>query len=292
MCSSDLNVKTVTYGGEKIAGTSQDWVATLTFDNADESVIRWVSKGSNISQTAWSASRLTLTAKPAATYIVTFEPKKNYKWKEGVTVPDYTLVIEKLKIAKPVLFNDAEVTEEGVHATYTATSKSIGFDNKLHSIYLDFPTLPATSDISYTKQSSVYTLHEGNFETAWNGDRMSKTGREAGTFKITVSPTNNYCWSDGTSDPVIFTFIIVPVNVDCLDMYTTDEFGSDELMHITNENFSVNLDYDGNPKTVRIGNPDATNDSEKYLTTGDYAMTFYLLDKDGNFIGLDRKSVV
>ena len=280
------NVKTVTYGGEKIAGTSQDWVATLTFDNADESVIRWVSKGSNISQTAWSDSRLTLTAKPAATYIVTFEPKKNYKWKEGVTVPDYTLVIEKLKIAKPVLFNDAEVTEEGVHATYTATSKSIGFDNKLHSIYLDFPTLPATSDISYTKQSSVYTLHEGNFETAWNGDRMSKTGREAGTFKITVSPTNNYCWSDGTSDPVIFTFIIVPVNVDCLDMYTTDEFGSDELMHITNENFSVNLDYDGNPKTVRIGNPDATNDSEKYLTTGDYAMTFYLLDKDGNFIGL------
>ena len=87
------------------------------------------------------------------------------------------MVIEKLKIAKPVLFNDAEVTEEGVHATYTATSKSIGFDNKLHSIYLDFPTLPATSDISYTKQSSVYTLHEGNFETAWNGDRMSKDGQ-------------------------------------------------------------------------------------------------------------------
>ena len=282
LCAEDAavavnNVKTVTYGGEKIAGTSEDWVATLSFDNADEARIDWVST-SNIASTGWSDSRLTLAAKAASTYVVTFQPKKNYKWKDGVVVPDYTLIIERLKIARPVLYNDGE---EG--AEYTSTSKSIGFDDALHSIYFDFPTLAESSAVDYIKSASVYTLHEGNFETTWDGDRLAKTGKEAGTFKITITPTLNYCWSDGSSDPMFFTFIIVPVDVNCLDMWTTDEFGS-RLMEITNKEYSVNLHYDGDPKTVRIGNPDATTDKERYLTSGNYAMSFNLLDKDGNFI--------
>ena len=280
-------VKTVTYGGEKVSigsdGAMQDWVATLAFKNADEARISVSSSG--LGQQAWGDSRLILSARSAGSYTVTFTPKKNYKWKSGVNPPTYTLVIEKLKIALPNLVNDKESG-----ATFTSTLKSIGFGGK-HTFSLNFPTLEETKDTPYTKRSSVFVIHNGNFEERWDesGNVVTFEGIEANTYTFTVTPTNNYCWPDGSTREINFTFKIVPVNVKALHMWGSDPLGGTALQQVPyakDSGFKLKVSYDGEVKTVRIGNVGANGDAEKmYVTTGtSYNKKFFLLDEDGNFI--------
>lgn len=281
------NVKTVTYGGEKVLGDNgviQDWAATLAFKNADEARIRWVPTSAlSLGQDTWGDSQLVLKARNASTYTIKFEPQKNYKWKPGVNPPEYTLVIEKLKIAFPTLFND---NEEG--AKYTTTSKEIGFDGNAHPFMLQFPTLPSSAGIDYTKKSSVFIIHNGSFDEEWNtdGDRVTFTGTSAGTFLFNVAPTDNYCWQDGTVTERLFTFKIIPVSVDALHMFATPQFGGEptQVFFSEDEGFRRTVTYDGGEKTVIIGNKNPVDDSQKYVTSGSYEKYFFLLDEDGNMI--------
>ena len=287
------NVKTVTYGGEKVTvgddGTTQDWVATLAFRNADEARIKWIPTSSNeLGQQTWGDSRLVLSARSANTYTVRFEPQKNYKWKPGVNPPEYTLVIEKLKVAVPKLVNDGE---NG--ATFNSTTKQIGFDGNEHPFTLEFPTLAETKDTPYTKKSSVFIIHTGTFTENWDdtGDFVTFVGKEASTYTFTITPTNNYCWSDGSSSDKIFTFKIVPVNVNALHMYATSPLGGglDRVMYANDTGYQQRLNFDGTEKTVRIGNVSPVDDSERYVTSGDFEKYFFLLDEDGNMINRESE---
>lgn len=276
--------KTVTYGGEKMPDGLEDWVATLSFANCDQSRIKWISN--TLSQQTWSDSDLVLAGRSAKTYDVTFAPQKNYKWKDGVTVPTYTLVIEKLRIADPQLIQD-DGDDDAINKVFTKTSKSIRWDGKQHPIMLYFPTLDSVKDIIYTKASSIEFQYNGTFDRNWNGDYVTYKTSSAGQYTFEIFPTQNYCWSDGSTVNKIFTFTIQPKNFDALDFYATNQWGTGLIEYNWSEalgGYHAILNYDGQPKTVRIGNPDAIDDSQRYVLTGDYRKNFYLLDESGSYI--------
>lgn len=278
------NTKTVTYGGEKMPDGLEDWVATLSFANADQSRITWISN--TLSQQTWSDSDLVLAGRSAKTYDVTFKPNKNYKWKDGVTIPTYTLVIEKLKIGDPQLVRD-DGDDDAVGKEFTNTSKLIRFDGKQHPFKIYLPTLDSVKDIIYTKASSVEFQYNGTFDREWDGDYVTYRTSSAGEYTFEIFPTQNYCWSDGSTGSKIFTFIIQPVDVQALHFYATNQWDTDIQRYYWSDalgGFHAILNFNGQPKTVRIGNPDAKDDSGKYVLTGDYAKYFYLLDENGAFI--------
>ena len=289
------NTKTVTYGGEKMPDGIEDWVETISFTNADQSLIIWQSD--TLNQQFWRDSTLILSGRSARTYSVTFKPQKNYKWDEGVVVPTYYLVIEKLEIAKPTLINDGEQ-----YAEYTETTKTVPFrvdeNNEIvvHPFMFEFGTLGFIKDkgIIYTKSSSIEFNYNGTFNRQWEGgadeytEIVTFTTSAAGTYTFEIKPTNNYCWEGGENDSVKFTLIVLPIEIKSLAFYATNQYDSGlrEYTYNSRTGYSANLNYAvGKPKTVRIGNPDPKNDAERYITDpdNDYAKNFYILDEDGNY---------
>ena len=284
------NTKTVTYGGEKMADGVTDWVATLAFANADQSRISWVSH--TLSQQTWSDSDLVLAGRSAKTYDVTFTPKPNYRWKDGVTVPTYSLIINKLNIADPVLRqDDGDSYDNGGSAIFTKTTKTIRYDGKEggHRFKLEFPTLDSitSQNISYTKASSIEITYNGTFTKVWDGDFVTYNTGSAGTYTFEIFPTQNYCWSDGTTGAKVFTFIIQPIDISALHFYATNQYDSGIVRYQWSNalgGFHAILNYNEKEKTVRIGNENPVNDSERYVTTGDDAKSFEFLDENGVFI--------
>ncbi len=278
------NVKTVTYGGEKMADGTTDWIATLEFINADQSRIDWVSD--TLNDAGWLDSTLKLAGRSAKIYDVTFTPKKNYRWKDGVTVPTYTLVIEKLKIGDPQLVKDGEAgaTYDGPSAS-TPTSKTVRFNGDPHPFKIYFPTLASVKDIIYTKASSIEMQYNGTFDREWDGDYVTFKTSTAGEYTFEIFPTQNYCWSDGTTGSKIFNFIIQPIDIKSLEFWATNQWATGIQQYFyTSNGFNAIINYDGTPKTMRIGNDKPTTEAHKYQLTGDYAMYFGILDENGGFV--------
>ena len=282
--------KTVTFGGETNENGTQ-WFATLTFGNAYESRIAWDSLEMN--KYNWGDDTLVLSARAAGTYTVTFHCKDNYVWADGVIVPEVTLIINRLKIKDPSLIND---NEDG--ATYTSTQKTINCDFNLHSVIL-YIGMQGSVFVSYNQalERQWDTLDDGQSHTNTYtfGDttdtytlttsygQVGFTTNRAGTYNIILSPTSNYCWSDGTFGSRTFVFKITPSAVPTLQW---------ELKNPANNSWNIvngfdngeGFSYDGTYREVRIGNggevgtaaPSGAYDTNWY--------SFYIVDAKGNII--------
>ena len=286
------NKKTSTYGGEKVTinGKVQDWSETLTFIDANESHINYVASD-GLSQDTWGDSTLVLKASSAGIYTVTFTPQKNYKWKDGVTPPVYTLEINKLAISTPILIRGGDENE--LEVEYTDVLKQVRFNGEEHTFTLEFPTSAEATGVDYTKKSSVYIVHNGSFEEEWNeeGNRVTFHVIDADTYTFVLTPTNNYRWADGSTGEKVFKLIILPIDINVLDMRATKPASSniDDLTDIPYDDKQqlcmVTYQYDGTAKKVIIGNVNANGDmSQMYVTSGGYAKEFFILDDDGNYL--------
>ena len=305
----DTTTKTVTYGGEKFfdgPNKGEDWVATITFTNCDESRIEW--KSTTLSQQYWRDSALVLAGRSAKTYEVTFETKKNYKWKSGITVPTYSLVINKLQIAKPNFVKD---NEAGAEYNYKGADKWIMFEAGVeHNFILQFDTAKNLDNIIYTKSSSIEFSYNGNFGREWfqdkdKNDQVRFYTEAAGTYTFEVYPTQNYCWYN--ADPnapedtstIKFVFIIQPIALECLELWGPDPYGGSNLTQYYWNSYGnyewnekggywINVSYDGTAKTVRIGHNSPVSDAQRYITdeNNTFAKSFYILDKNGAIISV------
>ena len=257
------NTKIISYGGEKVIinNQEQDWVAELYFDNANEAQINFTATD-GLGKKTWGDKNLVVAARSAGTYTVTFTPKKNYKWIVGEEPPVYTLIITKLVIDYPVIHKDDDTNE----AKYEGRDKTIDFSESgaVRLFSLDFPSIESgeykNSNITYTKKSSVYIVYNGSFNSEWSkeGSTVTYKALDAGTFYFTVTPTNNYCWPDGSSDDIVFTFKIIAIDLPALECHV----GTEQVRYPDNgdKHFWINAQYSpGKSVTVEIG-----QDSDDY----------------------------
>ena len=231
---------------------------------------------------------LVLKATEKGTYTITLTPFN--KWSDGTNTPlTYKFQIIDRELEKPSLAADAGVSG----------NTKIVYDNGDYQ-YVSFYPVPQAY-VNWTADN----INEltGVSEYQWSDDGMLTLKAKAqGTYHITLSlkNTNNIKWTDGTTDPLEFTFIIGPrkiaispsiidtpgAEIDPVARTQISDFnGVEQTMSIMNVNsaqVSYELSFDPNnlfdtPLTT-TGIKDGVLDVHA-LNAGTYYVTLKVLDK-------------
>ena len=233
------------------------------------------------------------------TYTATFTPKDGYFWEDGSTdAKSVTWVIVKATVSLPTQngtltyngsaqsptwnnYDAAKLTIGGTtsgtnagayNATFTPTSNyqwndgTTGAKTVTWVIAKAMITLPTQSNtLAYNGNAQSPTWN--NYDTAKLTINGTTSGKNAGSYNVSFTPTKNYQWNDGTTGAKTATWIInkAALKVPRAGGYLTYKGSNYSLAPAW-------YDYD-DTKMTRGGDIQATY-------PGDYATTFTIKDRD------------
>ena len=157
----------------------------------------------------------TYNATDAGDYAVTLKLKDNYCWSDGSTDPKtYEWKIKPYSISYPTVYNNTEFSYS---------------EGSAYSVFR-----------SYDETGKYYTI-VGTYEAT-----------EAGTYTVTVTPTNNYCWSGGSKEPKTYEWKINRKPLEELNIVTEYTYTGEECV-IAIDPESTYYTVDGTYKATEIG---------------------------------------
>lgn len=233
------------------------------------------------------------------TYTATFTPKDGYFWEDGGTdAKSVTWVIVKATVSLPTQngtltyngsaqsptwnnYDAAKLTIGGTtsgtnagtyNATFTPTSNyqwndgTVGAKTVTWVIAKAMITLPTQSN-TLTYNGNAQSPTWNNYDTAKLTINGTTSGKNAGSYNVSFTPTKNYQWNDGTTGAKTATWIInkAALKVPRAGGYLTYKGSNYSLAPAW-------YDYD-DTKMTRGGDIQATY-------PGNYATTFTIKDRD------------
>lgn len=168
----------------------------------------------------------------AGTYVATFMPVSGYSWDDGSTsAKNVSWIIKKAVVDYPVqcgsltycgsaqspIWNNYEstkmtidgitnATDAGTYtATFVPTDNYCWSDMTANKIDVDWTINKALISI-VPSQNGVLVYSGDSQEPIWSNHDSSQltidgaiSATDTGTYVVTFTPTNNYCWSDGST---------------------------------------------------------------------------------------------
>ena len=156
-----------------------------------------------LAQYAWSSDGLiTLTGNQQGDYDIEVSLKNtnntNIEWATPSDSGDVTdtmkfrLTIGPMKITTPYVVEGKGVTGNVKEITYSGGDE-----------YMSFMFV----------RTDRMTVNCGDLNGTVADNRLSVPAKESGTYKIYITPLERYCWQDGSSATLEFTFIINPMKI-------------------------------------------------------------------------------
>ena len=199
---------------------------------------------------------------PVGTYTVTVNLRypDNMEWKDtgGSMAPlNFYLVVQPIKVAKPVIYVTTTEGEEGVvgwkkTVTYNYTEQFIQIRNFWKDDDNRWMTMTVANGTFTTSdyEADHYTAGEVYGDMVYNGynNGLLRFGAtNAGTYIVRFTLTGNAVWADNTSDSIDVTFVIEKLR------FTTpyiEQTAGETNVTGTTKTYTFNLEDDGS-KTIR-----------------------------------------
>ncbi|MDE6442597.1 MAG: hypothetical protein K2L12_07610, partial [Clostridia bacterium] len=265
--------KQVTYDGDK-------WINYLTLQGVNATYMAYRLAASvdglydkdKVISTGITGELIISTPANAASYdiICSLLDIANMEWDGLGSSADLTFsfVVNPMEIAKAQVYDDGETG-----ATFTLETKEITYDGSSHTFEVE--NLKIESDNRYmTIEVGSANLFLDYYYDAIT-DRMVYSARNAGSYTVKITLTDNACWSDGTRD-VTLTFKINKIELPTLSIVadanaTINQFDKTVTYEL---DLSDPSDVKEVTKRIEIANFDSTQMTHSGITiTSDWSQT-------------------